>query len=196
MISVIGSKNLIDPYSNYGMKEDRRKMGVSELTRIHTIGYNLQDVKVLFNHDLKIGSLEASIEAKKGDILSIPRWIAKVLGTEKLVDIQDADMVVALKQATVRENVQGDFDLSTLESDFYIKSNSYIQRLPQEDRDKVESMMNSLVRKRQGKIIKLADSSKMTSELAKKLTIEERALFDYINSNSSQFRKQILGENK
>jgi DNA replication factor GINS len=177
------------------MKEDQRKMDISELIRVHTIGYNLQDVKVHFNHDLKM-STEAAIEAKRGEILSIPRWIANVLGEEKLVDIQDTDMVVALKQAIVRENVQGDFDLSTLESDFYIKANSYIQRLPQGDRDKVESMLNSLVRKRQGKIIGLADSSKMTSELAKKLTIEERALFDYIHTNSNQFKKQILGENK
>ena len=178
------------------MTEDQRKMNISELVRVHTIGYSLQDVKVHFNHDLKMNTPEAIIEAKRGEILSIPRWVANVLGSEKLVDIQDTDMVVALKQAVVRENVQGDFDLSTLESDFYIKANSYIQRLPPDDRDKVESMLNSLVRKRQGKIIRLADSSKMTSELAKKLTIEERTLFDYIHTNSSQFKKQILGENK
>jgi DNA replication factor GINS len=171
-------------------------MDISELIRVHTIGYSLQDVKAHFIHDLKMEAPEASIEAKKGEILSIPRWVADVLGTEKLVDIQDTDMVIALKQAVVRENVQGDFDLSTLESDFYIKANSYLHRLPQEDRDKVESMLNSLVRKRQGKIIGLADSSKMTSDLAKKLTIEERALFDYIYTNSAQFKKQILGANK
>ena len=103
-------------------------------------------------------------------------------------------MVVALKQAVMKENVQGDFDLSTLELDFYIKVNSFTQRLPQEDRDKIESMLNSLIRKRQGKIIKLADSSKMTSDLAKKLTIEERTLFDYIHNNSIEFKKQILGD--
>jgi DNA replication factor GINS len=176
------------------MKEDQRKMEISELIRVHAIGYSLQDVKVQFNYELKIEAPEASIEAKRGEILSIPRWVANVLDQEKLVSIQDTDMVVALKQAVVRENVQGDFDLSTLEGDFYIKANSYIQRLPQEDHDKVESMLNSLVRKRQGKIIKLADSSKMTSELAKKLTIEERTLFDYIHTNSIQFKKQILGE--
>ena len=112
-------------------------MDISELIQVHTIGYSLKDVKVHFNHDLKMNTPEAIIEAKRGEILSIPRWVANVLGSEKLVDIQDTDMVVALKQAVVRENVQGDFDLSTLESDFYIKANSYIQRLPPEDRDKV-----------------------------------------------------------
>jgi len=135
-----------------------------------------------------------SVESKQGEIMSVSRWVAEVLSAEKLVQVQDTDMVVALKQAVMKENVQGDFDLSTLELDFYIKVNSFTQRLPQEDRDKIESMLNSLIRKRQGKIIRLADSSKMTSDLAKKLTIEERTLFDYIHNNSTEFKKQILGD--
>jgi DNA replication factor GINS len=169
-------------------------MHISELIQVHSIGYRLQDVKVNFAYDLKIDAPSVSIESKQGDISSIPRWIAEVLSSEKLAQVQDTDMVVALKQAVMKENVQGDFDLSTLELDFYIKVNSFTQRLPQEDRDKIESMLNSLIRKRQGKIIKLADSSKMTSDLAKKLTIEERTLFDYIHNNSTEFKKQILGD--
>lgn len=169
-------------------------MHISELIQVHSIGYRLQDVKVNFVYDLKIEAPTVSVESKQGEILSISRWIAEVLSSEKLVQVQDTDMVVALKQAVMKENVQGDFDLSTLELDFYIKVNSFTQRLPQEDRDKIESMLNSLIRKRQGKIIRLADSSKMTSDLAKKLTIEERTLFDYIHNNSTEFKKQILGD--
>ena len=172
------------------------KFDISELIQIHSIGYRLQDVKVNFGYELKIEAPTISIDAKQGEILSIPRWVAEVLSSDKLAEVQDTDMVVALKQAVMKENVKGDFDLSTLESDFYIKVNSFMQRLPQEDRDKVESMLNSLIRKRQGKIIRLADSSKMTSELAKKLTIEERTLFDFIYNNSVKFKKQILGDKK
>lgn len=169
---------------------------LSDLSQVHTIGYRLQDVKVTFNHDMKIDASEVSIDAKHGEILSIPRWVADVLASEKLVDVQDTDMVVALKQALVKENVQGDFDLSTLESDFYIKVRSYMKRLPQQDSDKIESMLNTLMRKRQGKIIRLADSSKLTSDIAKKLSIEERALFDSVHSQSMEFQKQILGDKK
>src|SRR5574342_46478 len=159
-------------------------MEISDLTQVHTIGHGLQDVKVTFNHDIKIDASDVSIDAKHGEIISIPRWVANVLASEKLVDVQDTDMVVALKQSLVKENVQGDFDLSTLDSDFYIKVRTYMQRLPQQDQDKVESMLNTLMRKRQGKIIRLADSSKMTSDLAKKLSIEEHALFDVIHTQS------------
>jgi DNA replication factor GINS len=171
-------------------------LNISDLTQLHTIGHSLQDVKVTFNHDIKVDALDVSIDAKHGEILSIPRWVAEVLALEKLVEVQDTDMIVALKQALVKENVQGDFDLSTLDSDFYIKVNSYIERLPQQDRDKIESMLNTLMRKRQGKIIRLADSSKMTSDLAKRLSIEERALFDAIHLQSVDFKKQILGDKK
>jgi DNA replication factor GINS len=52
------------------------------------------------------------------------------------------------------------------------------------------------MRKRQGKIIRLADSSKMTSDLSKKLSIEERALFNAIHLQSVDFNKQILGDKK
>ena len=171
-------------------------MNISDLAQLHTIGHSLQDVKVTFNHDIKVNALGVSIDAKHGEILSIPRWVAEVLALEKLVEVQDTDMIVALKQALVKENVQGDFDLSTLDPDFYIKVNSYIERLPQQDRDKVESMLNTLMRKRQGKIIRLADSSKMTSDLSKKLSIEERALFNAIHLQSVDFNKQILGDKK
>jgi DNA replication factor GINS len=169
-------------------------LNISELIQVHSIGYRLQDVKVNFVYDLKIEAPTVSVESKQGEIMSVSRWVAEVLSAEKLVQVQDTDMVVALKQAVMKENVQGDFDLSTLELDFYIKVNSFTQRLPQENRDKIESMLNSLIRKRQGKIIRLADSSKMTSDLAKKLTIEERTLFDYIHNNSTEFKKQILGD--
>jgi len=171
-------------------------MEISDLTQVHTIGYGLQDVKVTFNYDIKVDASDVSIDAKHGEIISIPRWVADILASDKLVDVQDTDMIVALKQALVKENVQGDFDLSTLDIDFYIKIRAYMQRLPQQDQDKIESMLNTLMRKRQGKIIRLADSSKMTSDLAKKLSIEERALFDVIRAQSVDFQKQILGDKK
>lgn len=171
-------------------------MNISDLIQIHRLGYQLQEVKVNFGYDIKLGAPEVAVDAKHGEILSIPRWVADVLSSEKLVEVQDADMVVALKQAMVKENVQGDFDLSTLEPEFYIKMNSFMNRLPQQDRDKLESILNSLIRKRQGKIIQLADSSKMSADLAKKLTVEERILFDYIYNNSAEFKKQVLSDKK
>ncbi len=168
----------------------------TELAKVHHTGFDLEDVKVTFLHDLKIKVASVDIEGKQGEMLNIPRWVATVLESEKHLTIQETDMIVELKQATVKENVQGEFELATLEPHFYVRLLSYMKKLPKDDFDKVESMLNSLVRKRQGKIIHLADSSKLTADLSKKLTIEEKLFYEKIYNTSTDFKKQILGDHK
>ncbi len=168
----------------------------TELAKVHHTGFDLEDVKVTFLHDLKIKVASVDVEGKQGEMLNIPRWVSTVLELEKHVTIQETDMIVELKQATVKENVQGEFELATLEPHFYIRLLSYMKKLPKDDFDKVESMLNSLVRKRQGKIIHLADSSKLTADLSQKLTIEERSFYEKIYNTSTDFKKQILGDHK
>lgn len=168
----------------------------SELSKVHHTGFDLEDVKVTFLHDIKINVAGVNVEGKQGEILNIPRWVANVLESDKHVSIEDTDMVVELKQATVKENVQGEFELATLDPHFYVKLISFMKKLSKDDYDKVESMLNSLVRKRQGKIIHLADSSKLTADLSQKLTLEERAFYEKIYNTSIDFKKQILGDKK
>ncbi len=168
----------------------------SELSKVHHTGFDLEDVKVTFLHDIKINVAGVGVEGKQGEILNIPRWVANVLESEKHITIEDTDMVVELKQATVKENVQGEFELATLDPHFYVKLISFMKKLPRDDFDKVESMLNSLVRKRQGKIIHLADSSQLTADLRQQLTLEERVFYEKIYNTSSDFKKQLLGDKK
>ncbi len=168
----------------------------SELSKVHHTGFDLEDVKVTFLHDIKISVAGIGITGKQGEILNIPRWVANVLESEKHITIEDTDMVVELKQATVKENVQGEFELATLEPHFYIRLIAFMKKLPKDDFDKVQSMLNSLVRKRQGKIIHLADSSQLTTTLSQKLTLEERSFYEKIYNTSNDFKKQILGDKK
>jgi DNA replication factor GINS len=168
----------------------------TELSKVHATGFSLEDVKVTFLHDIKLNVAGVDVEGKQGEILNIPRWIANVLESEKHVNIEEQDMVVELKQATVKENVQGEFELATLDPHFYVRLISYMKKLPKDDYNKVESMLNSLVRKRQGKIIHLADSSKLTADLSQKLTLEERSFYEKIYNTSIDFKKQILGDKK
>jgi len=175
---------------------DPTMVNLDDLIQVNSVGLDLEDVRVSFNHDVKAKISGIDIEGKQGEILNLPRWIANVLQTENHVQIQDADMVVELKQALVKENVQGEFELSTLEPHFYFKLKSYMKRLSRDDFDKVESMLNSLFRKRQGKIIHLADSSKLTADLAKKLTIEEQHFYNNIYKTSNDFKKKIIGDKK
>jgi len=169
---------------------------------MHSIGNSLKDVKVEFKKDTVLDISNISIKGKQGEILNIPRWVANVLESEKHVEIQDVDMLVELKQAVEKEKMLGQFDLSTLQvqhqadSHFYIKMKSYMNGLPEKDYDKVESMLNTLLRTRQTKIIRLADASKLTADISQKLSIEEREFYNNLHDNSSKFSKTIIGNKK
>jgi DNA replication factor GINS len=165
-----------------------------DMVKVHTTGYDLEEVKIILNHDIKLNISGIEIEGKQGEMLNIPRWISQVLESENHAKLQDIDMLVELKQATVKENVQGEEHLSTLDPHFYIRLKSYMKTLLPQDFDKIESMLITLVRKRQGKIVRLADSSKLTANLSQKLTIEERLFYENIYKNATDFRKQILGD--
>ena len=167
---------------------------IDGIVKTNTAGFNLQDVKVSFNRDITVDVSGVRVEGKQGEILNLPRWVADVLESDGHAEIQDTDMVVELKQAMVKESVQGEFELSTLEPHFYIKLRAYMRRLSESDNDKVGSMLNTLVRKRRGKIVRLADSSKLSAEISKKLTVEERAFYDIIFENSEVFKERILGD--
>ena len=177
-------------------------MEISELVHIHSIGHNLTDVKVEFKKNTALDISGVSIQGKMGEILNIPRWTAEILESEKYVEIQDIDMLVELKQALEKEKMLGQFDLSTLQVQqqadphFYIKMKSYMKGLPEKDYDKVESMLNTLLRTRQTKIIRLADSSKITAEISQKLSIEELEFYNNLHDNSSRFSKSIIGNKK
>ncbi len=163
---------------------------------MHTIGYTLEDVKVEFLHDLKINVSGVNIEGKASEIINIPRWVADILSSEKHVKIHDRDMITELKQAKVKEVSQGDYNLSTLDKNFFIRAKSYMKNLEKNDFDQVESMLKELVRIREGKIITLANSSKLTSEISKKLTVEELSFFENVSKCSGDFKDQIFGDKK
>ena len=175
---------------------------MSELVHMHSIGNNLKDVKVEFKKDTDLDVSDISIKGKQGEILNIPRWVAEILESEKYVEIQDVDMLIELKQAVEKEKMLGQFDLATLQVQqqadphFYIKMKSYMKSLPEKDYDRVESMLNTLLRTRQTKIIRLADASKLTAEISQKLSIEEREFYNNLHDNSSKFSKSIIGNKK
>jgi len=171
-------------------------LDISELVSIHTIGHGLKDVKVEFNNDLKLNISDISIEGKKGEILNIPRWVANVLQSEKHVEIKDSETLVELKQAAMKEELHGDFDLITLEPNFYIKIKSYMERLSEKDYVKVESLLNKLLRTRKTKIVRLADSSKLTADISQKLSVEEREFYNQVHEASTKFSKKIVGDKK
>ena len=172
-------------------------MELKDVIKVHSIGYGLEDVKVEFKHDVKMDVSGIQIEGKKNEMMNIPRWVADILESEKHVIVHDQDMVKELKQAKVKEDVADEDSLATLDKYFYIKLNAYMKKIEaKDDFDKVQSMLNQLIRIRQGKIVRLADSSKLTSDLSSKLSVEEEVYYNQIHNASLAFKEQILGEKK
>jgi DNA replication factor GINS len=168
---------------------------INELLQAYSIGYDTQDVKTVINHDFKINVSDVKISGKQGEVLNIPRWIAQTLESEKHAEIQEADMGIELTQSISKENFQGE-ELSHLEPDFYIKVTGYMSRQSEKEYDKLQSLLKTLIRKRLGKLVPRANSMELTADTAKKLSIEERALYNIIHKNSMDFVNQIFGDKK
>ena len=62
--------------------------------------------------------------------------------------------------------------------------------LNKDDYDHVESIMFELFRMRRGKLVKLADSIKLNSDLYNKLTVEEAVFYKSIYDNSVEFENK------
>jgi DNA replication factor GINS len=71
-----------------------------------------------------------------------------------------------------------------------------MSRQSEKEQDKLQSLLKTLIRKRLGKIIPRANSMDLTADLAKKLSIEERSLYNTIHKNSTDFVNQIFGDSK
>ncbi|HIH68560.1 MAG TPA: DNA replication complex GINS family protein [Candidatus Nitrosotenuis sp.] len=168
-------------------------MKINELLQVYSIGYQIEDVKTVINHDFKINVSNVVISGKQGEVINMPRWIAQTLESESHAEIQESDMGIELTQSISKENFVGD-ELSHLEPDFYIKVNGYMARQSEKERDRLESLLYTLIRKRLGKLIPRANSMELTADLAKKLSIEERSLYNTIHTNSAEFMKQIFGD--
>jgi len=169
-------------------------MEIDKVEKVHSIGYRLKDAKLTVNQDFKYNVAGMKIEGTQGDTNNMPQWVGKILSENKLGTLDSPDMITELKQALSKEKMVGEYQISTLDPHFYIKLRESMKELNRDDFDKVESMMLELFRMRRGKLVKLADSIKLNSDLYNKLTVEENIFYKTIHENSVEFEKQITGD--
>jgi len=169
-------------------------MEIDKVEKVHSIGYRLKDAKLTVNQDFKYNVAGMKIEGTQGDTNNMPQWVGKILSENKLGTLDSPDMITELKQALSKEKMVGEYQISTLDPHFYIKLRESMKDLNRDDFDKVESMMLELFRMRRGKLVKLADSIKLNSDLYNKLTVEENIFYKTIHENSVEFEKQITGD--
>ena len=169
-------------------------MEIDKVEKVHSIGYRLKDAKVTINQDIKFNVAGMKTEGTQGEVINIPQWVGKILADSNLATVDSPDMITELKQALSKEKMVGEYQISSLDPHFYIKLKESMKDLNRDDFDHVESMMLELFRMRRGKLVKLADSIKLNSDLYNKLTIEENIFYKTIHENSVEFEKQIRGD--
>ena len=164
------------------------------MKKVHSVGHRLNDTKVTVNRDFKFNVAGIKTEGTSGEVINMPQWIGKILSENNLATLNSPDMITELKQALSKEKMVGEYQISTLDPHFYIKLKESMKQLDRDDFDKVESMMLELFRMRRGKLVKIADSIKLNSELNNKLTVEENIFYKTIHENSVEFERQIRGD--
>jgi DNA replication factor GINS len=158
----------------------------------YLLEYLLEEIRVTFKSDVKISINEINIDAKEGDILLLPRWFTKILLNKNLVEVQDNEISSYVSKELNRERISKPHDISSVDVDFYIRVNDFLESLSEKERETLMVSLNSFVMSRLGKIVKLAAASSLSAETESKLSAEERQLYDFVHTSSLAFKESVL----
>jgi DNA replication factor GINS len=170
----------------------RPESRVESIQSVYQIGYLTEEVRVSYKKDVKMAVGGLSIDAKEGDMASLPRWVAKMLVEQDAVEIQSSDLAGYVSRAMNRERIARPHDLSGIDIDFYVRVNDYLDGLRERERENLLVSLNTFVASRLEKIVKLAAASSLSPELESRLAAEEKELYILINDASSKFKKGVL----
>ncbi len=152
----------------------------------------IEPIRVSYKRDVNVSVAGIHIDAKEGDIASLPRWLGKILIDEGTIEIPDNHNSAYISRALNRERIAKPHDLSGIDHDFYIRVNDYLQNLGDRERENLVVSMNSFIASRLEKIVKLAAASPPSTELREKLSSEEHQLYDLVHGSSSAFKQRVL----
>jgi DNA replication factor GINS len=167
--------------------------GVFEsLKNTYLLEYLHEEIRVTFKSDVKISMNDINIDAKEGDILLLPRWFIKILLNKNLIELQDNELSSYISKALNRERISKPHDISSVDVDFYIRVNDFLDGLNEKERENLMVSLNSFVMSRLGKIVKLAAASSLSAEMESKLSAEEKQLYNFVHTSSLAFKESVL----
>ncbi len=138
----------------------------------------------------------------KGREFDVPRWVAGVLTTNNVVRLKAPSMGVPdLQKALWRET--GEPVLQTLTPNYYFQVRSAIEHLARQNKKapndirlasqtKMETLLRDLIDNRLLKLMKLSLREERIRETKKKMTEEERWLFDRLTLLLRNWQKEVM----
>ena len=174
------------------MADASAETNVEAIHSVYQIGYMSEDVRISYKKDVKMSVGNVAIDAKEGDMSSLPRWVAKILSEQGAIEVQSADSAGYISRTLNRERIARPHDLSGIDVDFYVRVNDYLDSVKERERENLLVSLNTFVASRLEKIVKLAAASPLSAELEGKLAAEEKELYDVIHHSSMKFRRGVL----
>jgi len=171
---------------------DQFKKQMDFTQKFYYIKYLMEETRITFKKNFSINIDGLDLEAKEGEIDSIPRWLAQILEENDFIEFQDTDILIYISRSLNRERISKPHDLSGIDLDFYIRANDFIKRLKDKEKESITVSLNSFVTSRIEKIVKLAAASALSLDLEKKLSAEEKELYNFIHKSSSEFKQRAV----
>ena len=159
------------------------------IQKFYSIKYLMEEIRITFKKNFSINIDGLVYDAKEGEIDLVPRWLAQILEENNFIEFQDTDVLIYISRSLNRERISKPHDLSGIDLDFYIRANDFINRLKDKEKESFLVSLNSFVTSRIEKIVKLAAASSLSIELEKKLSAEEKELYNFIHQSSSEFKQ-------
>ncbi|MFB3887854.1 MAG: hypothetical protein ACE14S_00045 [Candidatus Bathyarchaeia archaeon] len=145
---------------------------------------------------------------QEGNEYQIHYWIAQELAAQGIVHFREEDILDATKlyKAQWKERVQAPGQISELPEDFYPKLRRYLAAAKREiakqpepakvqEYEKTKHLANDIVNSRLKKIVTLSSGPTQTDQITKKLTDEEKLVYDQLSRIINEWRTSIIEHN-
>ena len=175
-------------------------------TKICSLDFSYENslVKIVANRncpEIKLAGLTVG-PFDEGNEYEVYFWVAKELATAGMVHFREDDVLDATKLFKVqwKEGVQIPGQISELPEDFYPKLRRFIADLKDQaskpekyqEHFKAKQLARDIVNSRLKKIVALSSAPAQTDQVLKKLTSEEKILFEQLVKIISQWKTEIL----
>ena len=161
-------------------------------------------VKIVANRncpEIKLAGLSVG-PFDEGNEYEVYFWVAKELATAGMVHFREDDTLDATKLFKVqwKEGVQIPGQISELPDDFYPKLRRFLSDLEEQaskpekyqEHVKAKQLARDIVNSRLKKIVALSSAPAQTEQVLKKLTSEEKILFEQLVKIISDWKTKIL----
>ncbi len=175
--------------------------------KICTLDFRYENslVKIVANRncpEIKLAGLTVG-PFDEGNEYEVYFWVAKQLASSGMVHFREDDVLDATKLFKVqwKEGVQIPGQISELPDDFYPKLRRFIFDLKDQasketekyqEYNKAKHLARDIVNSRLKKIVALSSAPTQTDQILKKLTSEEKILFEQLVKIISQWKTEII----